>query len=50
MPRVRTISIKDVKDALAEGIDDFKAMPRHTIYLVLIYAVLCLLLIMATFN
>jgi uncharacterized membrane protein len=38
-PRVRTIGIADLKDALARGIDDFAAMPSHAILLCLIYPI-----------
>src|SRR3954452_638811 len=38
-PRVRTIGIADLKDALARGIDDFAAMPSHAIFLCLIYPI-----------
>src|SRR5829696_7191782 len=49
-PRVRRISFGDVRAALAKGVDDFRAMPRHVLYLGLIYAVLCLLLVGFTFG
>jgi uncharacterized membrane protein len=38
-PRVRTIGVADLKDALARGIDDFAAMPSHAIFLCLIYPI-----------
>jgi uncharacterized membrane protein len=38
-PRVRTIGITDLQDALARGIDDFAAMPSHAIFLCLIYPI-----------
>lgn len=50
VPRINTISVQDVRDALGQGIVDFREMPRHTLFLVPIYAVVCLLLIMATFD
>jgi uncharacterized membrane protein len=36
-PVVRKIGTADIKDALARGIDDFRAMPSHAVFLVLIY-------------
>lgn len=36
-PEVRRISPADLKDALAKGIDDFKAKPSHLVILALIY-------------
>jgi uncharacterized membrane protein len=49
-PRVRVISVGDVRDALAKGVDDFRAMPRHVMFLGVIYALLGLMLVMLTFN
>lgn len=49
-PVVRPISFADVKAALAKGCDDFLAMPRHTPFLALIYAVVCLLAVRFAFN
>ena len=37
LPRVRKIEPRDLVDALAKGIDDFRAMPTHAIFLCLIY-------------
>jgi uncharacterized membrane protein len=42
-PRIRTIAMSDLKDALARGVDDFRAMPTHAIFLCLIYPVVGLL-------
>jgi uncharacterized membrane protein len=50
VPRVRRISFADVRAALAEGVDDFRAMPRHVLFLGLVYAVVCLLLVGFTFG
>jgi uncharacterized membrane protein len=50
VPRVRTISLGDLRDVLGRGVADFRAMPRHVIYLGLIYAVVCLLLVGFTFG
>lgn len=50
VPQVRTIGIADVRDAMRKGIDDFKAMPHHFVFLVTIYALVSLLAIGFTFN
>ena len=39
LPRVRTITPRDLIDALAKGLDDFRAMPTHVIFLSVIYPV-----------
>jgi uncharacterized membrane protein len=49
-PRVRTIGIADIRDALARGIDDFAAMPTHAIFLCLIYPIVGLFLARLTFG
>lgn len=38
-PKIRTIHLADLKDALARGVDDFRAMPSHAVFLCLIYPV-----------
>ena len=38
-PKVRTIGLADLQDALARGWDDFRAMPSHAVFLCLIYPV-----------
>ncbi len=43
-PTVRSIGLADLRDALARGIDDFKAMPSHTLFLGLIYPIVGLVL------
>ncbi len=42
-PNVRRIGTADLKDALAKGLDDFKAMPTHVVFLCLIYPVVTLI-------
>lgn len=34
---IRRIGLKDLRDALMRGIDDFRAIPSHTLFLCLIY-------------
>ena len=49
-PEVRRIGLTDLRDALAEGIDDFLAMPTHAMFLCIIYPVVGLLLARLTFG
>jgi uncharacterized membrane protein len=44
IPVIRKIAMSDLKDALAKGIDDFRAFPTHVIFLSIIYPVVGLLL------
>jgi uncharacterized membrane protein len=43
-PRIRRITVADLKDALARGVDDFMEMPSHAIFLCLIFPIVGLLL------
>jgi uncharacterized membrane protein len=49
-PHIRKIGVADLKDALAKGIDDFRAMPTYSIFLIAIYPVLGLILLRLTFG
>lgn len=40
IPRVRSLTVADLIDALRKGFDDFNAMPSHALFLGLIYAVI----------
>lgn len=42
-PNVRRIGTADLMDALAKGLDDFKAMPTHVVFLCLIYPIVTLI-------
>ncbi len=42
-PNVRKIGTADLKDALARGLGDFKAMPTHVVFLCVIYPVVTLI-------
>jgi uncharacterized membrane protein len=44
LPEVRQISVSDLKDVLAKGLDDFRAMPTHAIFLCALYPIVGLLL------
>ncbi|MBM3530300.1 MAG: DUF2189 domain-containing protein [Alphaproteobacteria bacterium] len=39
LPRVRRVVPRDLWDALAKGVDDFKAMPTHAVFLCVIYPI-----------
>jgi uncharacterized membrane protein len=49
-PVVRRIRFADLMDALAKGVDDFKAMPTHALFLCVIYPVIGMLLGAVTFG
>jgi uncharacterized membrane protein len=44
LPVVRSIGIADLRDALRKGLDDFRAMPTHVVFLCLIYPIVGLAL------
>lgn len=44
-PAVRTIGLVDLKDAVAKGIEDFKAVPTHAFFLCVIYPIIGLILV-----
>ena len=50
LPVVRKITISDLKDALVKGIDDFRAMPTHAIFLSIIYPVGAVVVAQLTLN
>ena len=50
LPRVRSITPRDLIDVLRKGLDDFMAMPTHVIFLSLIYPVAGLLIAWAAFG
>jgi uncharacterized membrane protein len=43
-PEVRHLTSEDLRDALARGIDDFRAFPTHAIFICLIYPIVGLVL------
>lgn len=49
-PMIHTIGVEDLKDALAKGLDDFKAMPSHVLLIVVIYPVVGLFLSRVAFG
>ena len=50
LPEVRKITFGDLRDALAEGFDDFWHKPSHVFFLGLIYPVVGLILFRLTFG
>jgi uncharacterized membrane protein len=50
LPVVRKIAMRDLKDALAKGIDDFRAFPTHVIFLSMIYPIIGLVLAAVTIS
>lgn len=49
-PEIRKISIADVRDALAEGIDDFREFPTHVFFACIIYPVVGIVLARLLFG
>ena len=47
LPRVRTITPRDLVDALRKGFDDFMAMPTHALFISLIYPIAGLIIAIA---
>ena len=50
LPTVRTIGLADLRRALAKGLDDFRAMPTHVVFLSVIYPIIGIALGGATFG
>jgi uncharacterized membrane protein len=50
LPVVRSISPRDLGDALAKGLEDFRAMPTHVVFLSLIYPIAGLAIARWTFG
>lgn len=49
-PAVRPIGVSDLKDAVAKGFDDFKAMPSHAIFLIIAYPIIGIILFRLAFG
>ena len=47
---VRRISTADLRWALSRGVDDFRAMPRHLLFLAILYPIISLVLVGFAFN
>ncbi|AMJ60630.1 DUF2189 domain-containing protein [Bosea sp. PAMC 26642] len=50
LPRIRTITTQDLRDALRRGWEDFKAKPSHLVFIALIYPVAGVLLAQLTVS
>lgn len=50
LPRINTITVQDLRDALARGWADFTAQPSHLVFVALIYPVIGVLLTQATVS
>src|SRR6478735_2755392 len=50
LPAVCSIGPVDLRDALAKGLEDFRAMPTHVVFLSLIYPIIGIALGSATFG
>ena len=50
LPKIRSIGLGELRGALAKGLDDFRALPTHVIFLGLMYPVIGLLLFRAVFG
>ena len=48
LPVVQSIGFRDLREALAMGLDDFRAMPTHVVFLSLIYPIVGIALGSAT--
>jgi uncharacterized membrane protein len=49
-PIIRKIGFTDLKDALRKGVEDFKAMPSHALFLCLIYPIIGIVLFRLAFG
>ena len=49
-PQIRKIGLDDLRTALARGVDDFKEMPSHLMFLSVIYVVIGVMLAALTFS
>jgi uncharacterized membrane protein len=49
-PTVRKIGLADIRQALAEGIDDFSALPTHVLFLGILYPLIGLFLACLSFG
>ncbi len=49
-PTVHVIGLADLRDALHKGIEDFKAVPSHAVFLCIIYPVIGLILFRLSFG
>lgn len=50
LPRVNTITTRDLREALRRGWEDFKAQPSHLVFVALMYPIIGVLLTQATVS
>ncbi|MFN3657514.1 MAG: DUF2189 domain-containing protein [Pseudolabrys sp.] len=50
LPEIRRITLADLREALARGVDDFYAMPTHAVFLCVVYPLIGLLLARLAFG
>jgi uncharacterized membrane protein len=50
LPSVRAVTPRDLIEVLAKGVEDFRAMPTHIVFLSLIYPVVALVIAWVTFK
>lgn len=50
LPAIRKITLSDLREALAKGLDDFWAMPTHVVFISLIYPIVGLFLARLAFG
>lgn len=50
LPHVRKITLRDVEDSLRRGVDDFRHMPTHVIFIGILYPIIGFLLWAATIR
>ncbi len=49
-PNIRKIGLADLRDVLRKGIDDFAAMPTHSMFLIVIYPIVGIVLLRLSFG
>lgn len=49
-PRIRRIGFAELKQAIAEGIDDFRALPTHGVFICIIYPIVGIILSRLAFG
>ncbi len=49
-PNVRKIGLADLRDVLRKGINDFAAMPTHSMFLIVIYPIVGIILLRLSFG
>ena len=50
LPRVRAVTPRDLIEVLGKGVEDFRAMPTHIVFLSVIYPVVAVVIAWVTFK